>query len=86
MWRLSENSDSVKPIDVDKTSSSKVVYVRKDFEELPTLDMDGEQVGTHWRYMENAIPKESWDAYELQMKNMADIEYLSMMTDVDMED
>ena len=86
MWRLTQNSDSVKPLDVDTESSGKYVYVRKDFEEVPMFDQDGEHIGTHWQYMENKISKESWDVYELQMRNAADIEYLSMMTDVDMED
>lgn len=85
MWRLTQNSDSVKPLDVDTESSSKYVYVRKDFEEIPMLDQDGEQIGTHWQYMENKVPKDGWDVYELQMRNAADIEYLSMMTDVNLE-
>lgn len=85
MWRLTQNSDSVKPLDVDTESSSKYVYVRKDFEEIPMLDQDGEQIGTHWQYMENKVPKDDWDVYELQMRNAADIEYLSMMTDVNLE-
>lgn len=86
MWKTVENSDNQRPLEVDQTSSAAVVYVRKDFEEVPTVDRDGEQIGTHWRYQESMIPKDNWGAYELLMKNAADIEYLSMMTDVDLED
>lgn len=63
-WRKAANSDSVKPAAIDTTTSRKSVFVRKDFEEVPTLDEDGVRIGTHWEYMEQKIPKEDWEIYE----------------------
>lgn len=77
MWRKSSSSGSVKPEALDKESSKVVVYVRKDFTEVPSHDMDGTQTGTRWEYMENAVPKEDWGVYEQIVENMngiADLE------------
>lgn len=63
-WKKAANSDSVKPAAIDATTSRKFVFVRKDFEEVPTIDQDGEQIGTHWEYMEQKIQKEDWEIYE----------------------
>lgn len=72
-WRKAENSDSTKPAEIDRTASRKFVYVRKDFEEVPTLEQDGKQTGTHWEYMEKKIPKEDWETYEQVMTNTSSI-------------
>lgn len=69
MWKLCENSNSEKPLEIDETSSKSVVYVRKDFEEIPTYGEDGEWIGTHWRYMENAVPKSDWTTYKEVIEN-----------------
>ena len=73
MWKTAENGDSVKPSEIDRTSSSVYVYVRKDFEELPSYDIDGEQVGTHWRWLETTIPVEDWDMYTKVITNESDL-------------
>lgn len=65
MWKLAQNSNEIKPDEIDKTSSPNVVYVRKDFEELERTDEDGEVIGTYWQYQENVIPKKDWELYEM---------------------
>lgn len=93
MWKTVENSSSVKPDAIDRTSSQAVVYVRKDFEEVPNVDEEGNPTqGTHWKYKEQTIPKEDWAAYEKAIEadskcdvNAANIEYIAMMTDVDLD-
>lgn len=62
-WYKSSNSDNTKPSEIDETSSKVVVYVRKDFVEVPTLDIDGKENGTHWEYMEKKVKKEDWEIY-----------------------
>lgn len=47
--------------------------MRKDFEEVPSYDEEGEQTGTHWEYMEDRIAKEDWETYEQVMANTSDI-------------
>lgn len=64
MWRLVENSDAEKPLEVDETSSSHVVYVRRNFQEKVVLDEDGEYLKTVWQYMEKEIPKDQWESYQ----------------------
>lgn len=65
MWRKSENGSLDKPLEIDKESSKKYVYVRKNFEEVPTTD----QISAHWRWDETKVPKEDWEVYELAMRN-----------------
>ena len=57
MWRLAQNSDNIKPAEVDDTSSSKYVYVRKDFTEVEIKNQEGETY-TVWQYYENKILKQ----------------------------
>ena len=93
MWRRSENASSVKPLEVDETISEVFVYVRKDFEEVPTLDEEVHETGdTHWVYLEQAVPKEDWatdqkalEANEKADDNMANIMYIAMMADIDLD-
>lgn len=93
MWKTVENSSSVKPAEIDRESSQAVVYVRKDFQEVPNVDPEGGQAeGTHWRYLEQTIPKEDWSTYEKAMEadgkaddNAADILYIAMMADIDLD-
>ena len=92
MWKRSSNSDSVKPAAVDKTLSATHVFVRKDFEEVPSYDEQGEEAGTHWEYMETLVPVDDWDAFEMAMNaekvgadNSADIAYIAMMADIDLD-
>lgn len=73
MWYQAENSDSTKPSEIDTTSSQSYNYVRKDFEELPIYDQLGQQIGTHWRYLENKVKKEDWEIYNSLSKQEADI-------------
>lgn len=78
MWKLVENSKAEKPLEIDETSSQTYVYVRKDFEEIPTIDANGEEVGSHWRYMEQKIKKEDWEVYKQLMSHE------SSLTDTEM--
>lgn len=72
-WIKSSNSNSTKPSALDTTTSRKFVYIRKDFEEKPSYDQEGEQTGTHWEYLENKIPKEDWETYQQVMENTSSI-------------
>lgn len=69
MWKIVENSNSVKPSEIDDTSSKDTIYVRKDFVEVPTYDGDNNQIGTHWQYMENEIPRDDWETYKKVIEN-----------------
>lgn len=81
-WYRSSNSNSVKPADVDDTSSKVYVYVRKDFELIPEMEENDQVIPEHWEYMEKKISKEIYPEYA---QNRADIDYIAFMTDVDLE-
>lgn len=86
MWRISENSDSVKPLEIDEISSNSVVYVRRNFEEITKMDMDGNEIGKAWRYEENEIPKKDWETYKELLDNQQSIiETNQMLTDLELE-
>lgn len=70
-WKTSENSDNIRPSEIEKTKHT--VFIRKDFEEVPTYDEEGVQIGTHWKYLENKIPIEDWSTYEQVMANTSNI-------------
>lgn len=91
MWRKIQNSNDVKPAEIDKTSSSAVVYVRKDFKKVQITDQMTETKRTVWEYMENEIPVDDWSVYEGIMEthiktdaNTANIDYIAMMSDIEL--
>ena len=64
MWYKNSNGDSVKPADVDSTSSKVYVYVRKDFTLIPAQG-EGEHANPeHWEWLEQKVKKEDWELYQ----------------------
>ena len=59
MWYRNENGSDVKPNVIDKTTSGKFVYVRKDF----VLIEATEDIPAHWQWMETKIPVDDWEIY-----------------------
>lgn len=78
MWKQSENSNEIKPNEIDETSSKSVVYIRRDFKEVDTLDNEGNKIGTHWKYEENTVPKKDWDTYKQLITAQDDITSLQL--------
>ena len=78
-----EGSQAEKPAEVDTTSSSTVVYVRKNIEQF-TREEDGETV-TLWRYDEAQMTREEYAIYKGE-DNAAKIEYVAMMADIDLDE
>lgn len=60
MWYRNENGSDIKPSVIDKTTSKKFVYVRKDF----VLIEATEDIPAHWQWMETKIPVDDWEIYE----------------------
>lgn len=84
MWYKSANSDATKPSAVDKTSS-KVVLLRKDFVRISEKTVEGQTTPEHWEYLECKIPADVYVAYEQGLQTEAKLEYLAIMTDVDID-
>jgi hypothetical protein len=84
IWYRGESS--VHPQLVDTTSSKKWVFVRRNIEEFEREDeVDPEIKKKYYSYEEMKIPKENYPIYELEVQNAANLDYLAMMGDIDLD-
>lgn len=87
-YRKSESS--VYPELIDTTSSKKCVYLRKNVVEVQSEDTNGETYITY-EYDEAKLTKEEYEQYlkELSIidiqQQRADIDYIALMTGIDLE-
>lgn len=58
MWELVEYS--IEPMELDDTSSSSVVYIRRN---IKLVEAKNER-DAHWECEEHRVPKEQWDVYK----------------------
>ena len=86
-----KSQSSIKPELVDTTSSKVVVYLRQNIvENIKTDEMSGETT-TFYEYEEAKLTKEEYQEYlkELEIidiqKQRADIDYISLMSGIDLE-
>ena len=87
-----KSQSSVKPDLVDATSSKVVVYLRKNIvENIKTDEMSGEEA-VFYEYEEAKLTKAEYQEYlkELEIidihKQRADIDYIALMSGIDLED
>ena len=81
-WKYTESTG--RPLDVDEVSSPTSVYLAKNIVEKQRKDTDGETV-TYYEYQSAVLSKAEYNMY-LTEKLQSDVDFLAMMTDVDMED
>ena len=86
-----KSQSSVKPDLVDTTSSKTTVYIRQNIvENIKTDKMSGEQT-IFYEYEEAKLTKEEYQEYlkELEIidiqKQRADIDYIALMSGIDLE-
>ena len=86
-----KSQSSVKPDLVDTTSSKVVVYLRQNIvENIKTDEMSGEET-VFYEYEEAKLTKEEYKEYlkELEIidiqKQRADIDYIALMSGIDLE-
>ena len=87
-----KSQSSVKPDLVDTTSSKVVVYLRQNIvENIKTDEMSGEET-VFYEYEEAKLSKQEYQEYvkELEIidihKQRADIDYIALMSGIDLED
>ena len=87
-----KSQSSVKPELVDTTSSKVVVYLRQNIvENKKTDEMSGKET-VFYEYEEAKLTKEEYKEYlkELEIidiqKQRADIDYIALMSGIDLED
>ena len=87
-----KSQSSVKPDLIDTTSSKAVVYLRQNIvENIKTDEMSGEKT-VFYEYEEAKLTKAEYQEYlkELEIidihKQRADIDYIALMSGIDLED
>lgn len=82
-----KSQSSVKPDLIDSTSSKKYVYLRKNITEIQQLDNES----IFYEYQEAKLTKKEYEQYlkELSIidiqQQRADIDYIALMTGIDLE-
>ena len=79
-----EGTSSVYPSLVDTTSSKKWVYVHRNIEEHERENDEGIKE-KFYRWEEMKIRKEDYPIYQLEVQNAANLDYLAMMNDIDLD-
>ena len=81
-----EGTSSVYPSLVDTTSSKKWVYVRRNIEEFEREDETDPTIKEKfYRWEEMKIRKEDYPIYQLEAQNVANLDYIAMMSDIDID-
>lgn len=83
-WYYSEGNE--RPAIVDEISSKKWVYIRRNIEEFEREDETDPTIKEKfYKWEEMKIPKENYPIYELEVQNAANLDYLAMMSDIDLD-
>lgn len=84
MWYYAEGKE--RPAIVDETSSKNWVYVRRNIEEFEREDETDPTIKEKfYRWEEMKMRKEDYPIYQLEVQNAANLDYIAMMTDVEIE-
>ena len=83
-WYYAEGRD--RPLVTDETSSKKWVYVRRNIEEFEREDETDPAIKEKfYRWEEMKIRKEDYPIYQLEVQNVANLDYIAMMSDIDID-
>lgn len=86
-----KSQSSVKPELIDSTSSKKYVYLRKNITEISRVDENTNESIYFYEYDEAKLTPEQYERYlkELSIidvqQQRADIDYIALMTGIDLE-
>ena len=89
---FNKSQSSVRPELIDTTSSKKVVYIRQNIVEVEKTNENDNTSTTFYEYEEAKLTKKEYDQYlkELSIidiqKQRADIDYIALMSGIDLED
>lgn len=88
-WNYSEST--VKPLEIDTTTSKVVVYLRQNIVEVEKINESDNTLTTFYEYDEAKLTKAEYQEYlkELEIidiqKQRADIDYIALMSGIDLE-
>lgn len=86
-----KSESTIKPELVDTTSSKKYTYLRKDIIETQKVDEFSNETITLYEYQEAKLTKAEYQEYLAELsiidiqQQRADIDYIAIMTGVDLE-
>lgn len=86
-----KSQSSIKPDLIDTTSSKKYVYLRKNIVEVNSKDEQSGEDRSYFEYDEAKLTKSEYEEYlkELSILDIqqqrADIDYIALMTGIDLE-
>lgn len=86
-----KSSSSVKPDLIDTTSSKTTVYIRQNIIEVEKTNENDNSTALFYEYDEAKLTKEEYQEYlkELEIidiqKQRADIDYIALMSGIDLE-
>lgn len=86
-----KSESTIKPELVDTTSSKKYTYLRKDIIEIQKADEISNETTTLYEYQEAKLTKAEYQEYLAELsiidiqQQRADIDYIAIMTGVDLE-
>lgn len=89
-WKKVQGSQEEKPAEFDTTSSEVVVYQRRNIERITVENPDG-TTAELWQYDERELTNDEYqtvradEQQERIDKNRSDIDFISAMTDVDLD-
>lgn len=83
MWITAEAT--FEPDAVDTTTSKVYNYVRRNIREEQRKDEEGNSY-TVWVYEEMRVAKGEWELYKSVERNTANIDYIAMMSDIEIEE
>lgn len=86
-----KSESSIKPELVDTASSKKYTYLRKDIIETQKVDEISNETISYYEYQEAKLTKAEYQEYLAELtiidiqQQRADIDYIAIMTGVDLE-
>lgn len=80
-----KSQSTTRPELIDAISSKAVVYLRKDVIEKQEEDKLTGEIYTYYEYLEAKVPKADYEKH-LQDQTRADVDYIALMTGVDLEE
>lgn len=86
-----KSESTIKPKLVDTTSSKKYTYLRKDIIETQKAGEFSNETITYYEYQEAKLTKQEYQEYLAELsiidiqQQRADIDYIAIMTGVDLE-
>lgn len=81
-WKKIQGSQAERPSEIDTTASAAVVYQRRNIERITVENDDGTKTDL-WQYEERQMSYKEYSTMTME-QGRADIDYLSMMTGIDL--